>query len=244
MMSLRSEGGERASLLRSLALLDGVLPSLQPLAAQYQEEADANLIALTIEKLLRSETVTFGETRELYFCASLAIARSEDWRLSGETVGALLEVRDATKGSMRVTAESEGKLAEYEAAERLHQQHLDDFHNPGAPLRGFFGPQKSGFLWAVLRDPTATVRAIQAFERHGMDTSEIKRLAARYKNPEDLEKDIRDAALLKELGEKEFSRQKGAANREAAARWMAKALCYLGVAVLVFWVLLHFMGRQ
>ncbi len=242
-----SAGREGIRLIRALDVLDNVLPSLQRLAVEYGIEAwDPDRITHIIEKVRKTDGIPFEEAKDLYFCISVAVARSDDWKLTGETVGALLEVRDAVKVSMRTAAETEGKSAEFDNAERVHQQYLVDFHSPGAPFRRFFGPQareRGAILRTVLKDPATTARAIQAMERHGLDASDIKRLAEKYTNTDKLERVIRDAALLEVLGVKEFSRREVAATRRAAARWAIKAVCYLGVALLLLWIVLH-VGRS
>lgn len=238
-----SAGREGIRLIRALGVLDNVLPSLQRLAVEYGIEAwDPDRITHIIEQVRKPDGIPFEDAKELYFCTCVAVARSDDWNLTGETVGALLEVRDAVKESMRAAAEGEGKATELENAERVHQQYMDDFHNPGAPLKGFFGPQareRGSILRPLLKDPATTARAIQAMQRHGLDTSDIKRLAEKYTNADELERDIRDAALLQELGVKEFSRRQVAATRKAVGRWIVKGICFLGVALLLLWIVLR-----
>jgi len=171
----------------------------------------------------------------------MALAKSEEWRLTGETVSALLIVRDSLKESMRATAESEGKSTEYEAAERMFQQHMDDFHNPDAPLKARTKPGDRGWLLrTLLKDPITLAQTAKAMERRGMDISEIKNLFEKCRKSEDLEKDIRDIARLEMFGEKEFSRQQGAATRKAVLRWTVKALCYVALTLTVIWLLAVF----
>jgi hypothetical protein len=168
----------------------------------------------------------------------MALAKGEEWGFKGETISALLIVRDSLKESMRVTAESEGKSTEYEAAECMFQQHMDDFHNPDAPLIAHTKPGDRGWLLrTLLKDPITLARIAKAMERRGMDISEIKNLFEKYRNPEDLEKDIRDIARLEVFGEKEFSRQQGAATRKAVLRWTLRAFwCVVGTLAVV-WLL-------
>lgn len=127
---------------------------------------------------------------------------------------------------------------------------MKDFHNPDAPLKVLLdtkpGERGKG-LWSLLKDPATAARAIEAMERRGMDTSEIKKLAEKYRNPEDLEKDIRDAIRLEHLGEKEFSRQMAAATRKAVLRWTLKAFCYVAGTLAVVWllvILVRVFGRR
>ena len=214
---------ERTTLLRAFGVLDSILLTLQRIATKYGCGDDPIVIARAIEKFRKLESASFEDTKQLYFTVCMAIARAEEWRFTGETLSALLVVRDTLKESMRAAAESEGKSAEYEAAERMFQQHMDDFHNPDAALRGF-----------------DAARAIEAMERHGIDASEIKRLAK--KSPEDLEKDLRDAERLKLLGVEEFSRQQGAATRKRALRWVGKAFCCVVLILAALWVLARFLG--
>jgi hypothetical protein len=217
-----------------------VLLSLERIAAKYDYgiKADPEVIARSVEKLQRLESLPFGDAKQLYWTVSMAVARGDEWGFTGETASALLIARDSLRESMRATAENEGKSVEYETAERMFLQHIDDFHNPEAPLNARTKPGDRGWLLrTLLKDPMTLARIAKAMEQRGIDITEIKNLFEKYRDPEDLKKDIRDAARLEVLGEKEFSRQQGAATRKAVLRWTVKALSYAALTLAAIWIL-------
>lgn len=233
---------ERTRLLRAYGVLDSAVLSLQQLAAKYEIEADPAVIARSIENARKLESLPFEDAKQLYFTVCIAAARGADWGFPAETISALLIVRDALKKSMGVVAESAGKWAEYEAAERKFMQYMDDYHNPDAPLKEILDikPRERSMkaLRSLLKEPKTTARAIEAMERQGLDASDIKRLATKYRDPEDLEKALRDAERLQLLGVEEFSRREVAATRKAALRWAVKALGYVGVIVVLIGIVI------
>jgi hypothetical protein len=83
-----SSGGlQGIRLLHAVDVLNSVLPSLQRLAAEYGIEAwEPDRIAHIIEELRKLGAISFEEAKELYFCICVAVARSEDWKLTGETI--------------------------------------------------------------------------------------------------------------------------------------------------------------
>lgn len=119
---------------------------------------------------------------------------------------------------------------QWETAQAQHKQLIDDFYRTDGPLTKIMKakPDERGeVLSHLLRDPKTRVRATEAMQRWGIDTSDIQRLAQKYRDPVVLHRAIEDAARMEQLGAKAFGEQEVGAYRKRtgvkALKWGAGA---------------------
>jgi hypothetical protein len=145
--------------------------------------------------------------------------------LPGPQYQAVKEAYEAMKGSIEQVAADSGQLAAYQAAEgRVAQWHAD-FDNPGAPLKAIMDakPDERGVvLKHLIADPETRVRAMQALERHGFNTAEIKRLASQYRDPTELNRAIEMTARMESMTEKAFNQAEVGATRSKVGKLATK----------------------
>jgi hypothetical protein len=157
--------------------------------------------------------------------------------LPGPQYQAVKETFDAIKDSIERVAADSGQLEAWQAADARVSQWHADFDNPGAPLKKIMDaePDERGVvLKHLINDPETRVRAIAALERHGFNTAEINRLAAKYRDPTELNRAIEMTARMEQLTEKVFAQQETAATRKRAGSYALKRGAQLAGGAMLY----------
>jgi hypothetical protein len=137
---------------------------------------------------------------------------------------------------------------QWEQAQAAHKQMIDDFYRADGPLTKIMKakPDERGeVLSHLLRDPKTRVRATEAMERWGINTSDIHRLAQKWRDPVALHRAIEDTARMEQLGARAFGVQEVEAYRKKvgikALQWGAGASA-LGGGGYKLWKMLQERG--
>jgi hypothetical protein len=165
--------------------------------------------ATILKELAGHDNIPFRQAQQYRSAIEQFITKNKP---SATTYNALKQVSGSLSNALQSTAEREGVLKEFNAAEGMFKQHAADFWNKGAPLKSFVDPSadtKPSTLNKFL-NATNDSRALAALERRGIDTSNVRAILA--KGADVIKKDVPDAATLRNLGQPALDQQVGAAN--------------------------------
>lgn len=76
-------------------------------------------------------------------------------------------------------------LAQLQAARQQYRQYMDDFHNPGSPLKPMLDmkPDETSKIVNHLTNPDKGARSLEALRRHGVDTTGIEQQLSQGNRP-------------------------------------------------------------
>lgn len=189
--------------------------SRQPISALDLDSMDAGQLVDLINK---KDAIPFKDAQKLYSALGQKIAAGKG-NLPGEVYSSLKSVRDSLANQMKATADSEGKLAQYTAAQENWKGLMKDWQNVGAPLRDLTNPASAkdfALLKKLVGDNGGN--ATKTLEKYGVDTSDIKALQSMGKKQ--LLGKISDAAEISRMGPDAFQQLSA---QQAKAQLMSKA---------------------
>jgi hypothetical protein len=146
---------------------------------------------------------------------------------------ALKNVSNSLEGGLETTAAKEGKLPDLQNANAMFKAHAADFWNKTAPLKPFANvpPDARGATVNKFLKVSQQGRILDALERRGVDTTDIKAILA--KGGKAVRADFRDAATLQNLGQPALDKQVAAVNRVKALK-LGAALGLTGGAIELY----------
>lgn len=164
--------------------------SQMPIDPQHLDD-----IGQTLQDLANRKQITFGQAQNLRSAMGRMLASGQGYKLPGDVYTSVKNVNTLLDGSMRNTAAAEGKLAQWDAAQKIYKQFMADFYNQGAPLKSVvrLQPGMTGKTFGTLTKDENSVRAVAAMRRWGMD-DEADALSKVLDNPN-------RATDLKEMGQ-------------------------------------------
>lgn len=119
------------------------------------------------------------------------------------------------------------KVAQWEKAQAAHKQFIDDFFRTGGPLTKVVNAAEGDHETVIkhlLADPATRASATKALARYGFDINDLIKMAAKWRDPTELNRAIADAARLEQVGQDIFGKQEGRATRKAVGKFTAKKL--------------------
>lgn len=101
---------------------------------------------------------------------------------------------------MNAAAKAEGKLPALQRARAVYAEYMQDFHNPGSPMRGILNarPMDTPKIVNALQNPSIGPRALEILRKSGVDTGPIEDLLSRGKQP--LKVSVNESAKLRSAG--------------------------------------------
>lgn len=185
-------------------------------------------VAQLLQKLNGSNLKSFTDAQQLYSALGEALSRGRG-QMPGEVYSALQATRSTLGDQMGAAAKAEGKFEQFQAAQKSWSQYMQDWFNPGAPMRQITAAA-SNKDFAVLKKLVGDDggRIVKTMERYGIDASDVKALQQMGKKG--LLGKISDAAELNRMGEEGF--QKQAANQARAATLKNAAKMVVGGGTL------------
>lgn len=175
---------------------------------------DPNVI---LKELAGFDNIPFRKA-QLYRTAIERYISQAGGKLPSDVYGQLKAVSGSLGDGLRITADREGQLAQFNTAEAMFKQHAADFWNKGAPLKPFANipPDATGATVNKFLQTAQQGRILQALERRGVPTEDIKGILA--KGGKQVRVDFRDAATLQNLGQPVLDQQVATANRGVAKK--------------------------
>lgn len=175
---------------------------------------DPNVI---LKELAQFDNIPFRQAQQYRSAIEQYISKSRG-SLPGNVYNQLKMVSNSLTDGLKQSAEREGKLAGFNAAEGMFKQHAADFWNRNAPLKPFLNiPSGStGSTLSKLMNTANRVRIDMALQNRGVDTSDIRAILSQGNKT--VLKDIKDAALMRQLGPDLINQQAAQANRTALMR--------------------------
>lgn len=147
-----------------------------------------------------------------------------------ELYKSLKAVSNSLKASLEATANNEGKGAEYQIFKKMFQQHVEDFWDKNAPLRPWTGnnpriePDMAGKTTSEFLNNAKMNRVIDALERRGIGTQDIKNIIAKEaRKPGSVMDDMKDAAMLRAVGRGPLDQRVADANKALLKKWGGRA---------------------
>lgn len=165
-----------------------------------------------LKMLAEKDTIPFRQAQQFRSAIETYITKA---RPSAVVYNALKNVSNSLGDGLGATAASEGKAAEYKAADAMFKEHAADFWNKNAPLKPLLNAlpgTRPGVLNRFLNIVNDS-RALDALERRGVDTKDIRALLA--KGGKQIKADVKDAATLQNLGQPVLNQQAATATRAA-----------------------------
>jgi hypothetical protein len=174
-----------------------------------------------LDQLASWDQVPFRDAQRFREGLETYISKS---RPPAQVYNALKQVSGALSDGLKATADTEGKLPEYLAANKMFKEHAADFWNKGAPLRDYLPIQKGGKVvpgqeGATLNRLTQTAnqsRALDALQRRGVPTDTIKAILSQ--GTDAVKTNIADAVTLKNMGQGVLDQQARAPVRAAVLK--------------------------
>jgi hypothetical protein len=200
---------------RQIGQIEGTLKELlgqdRSLATDAMQQAE---LLDTLQALKDKRSITFQQAQNLRSALGRAIAKGQGYKIPGEVYQSLRSVHDLVDDGMRATAENAGKLDQWENAQKVYKQFMDDFYNKNAPLKGILD-LKEGMTGGTLRRltrPFTGPRAEMAMRRWGLNTqADALRKVLDNPNSKEAIKDMEQVMT----SPKAFSSSKLAAAKEA-----------------------------
>jgi hypothetical protein len=150
-------------------------------------------IADTLQALQEKRAISFSQAQELRAALGRAMAKGQGFKTPAEVYQSLRGVHDLVDDGMRMAAKTDGVLPQWEQAQKVYKQFMDDFYNKNAPLKGVLD-LKEGMTGQTLRrltTPGNINRAEAALRRYGLkDAADALRKVADNPGSKDAIKDM------------------------------------------------------
>lgn len=190
------------------------------------DEEGASAISKTLDDLKNMRQISFRQAQNLNSAIGKAMAKGKGYNLPDETFQALKSVKDEVTQAMERTAGAEGKLNQWRMGQRVFKQFMDDFYNPGAPLKGALNA-KPGQTGSVIKSLTndangGGIRAEAAMRRWGLNTEAKGLRGVMDTGREQIGNDINDMRQLT-ASPKAYNEGEMAAAKEADAARVAES---------------------
>lgn len=158
-------------------------------------------------------TTSFENAQRLNTALNEAIEGNRG-KLTSDLYHSLKATQASMQTALREAAKADNKLPEYLAANKKFARYMNDFFNPGAPLKKVLKSQPDQFVihFNELMNPAKRAGITEALERYGVSTADIKAVLERGDTK--LKADIKDAARLKQLGPAALQRMSSSAAKE------------------------------
>ncbi|HEX8838457.1 MAG TPA: hypothetical protein VF748_16055 [Candidatus Acidoferrum sp.] len=253
------------SAVESLPKTGASVPRPVSTVAGLPEPSEANLPDYILSRqdpnevlaaLSKSDTIPFRQAQQTRSAIETFISRARG-RLPAETYNALKSVSNAIGGGLEATAQNEGKLGGYQAADAMFKQHAADYWNDNSPLGGILDKAKAyvgavnnnqqpeaGSVLKEIKDPASAARVVDAMRRRVLDTSEIQQLVAGGKAKlGKLAEDIGAMSLSKQFGGPQMFNQQAAAATRAQLRKYALGTVASGAGLGTLYELYRMLSR-
>jgi hypothetical protein len=196
-----------------------------PTTERYSDPADI------LKQLSEWDQVPFRDAQRYRSNIEQYISKSR--QLPTQVYNALKQVSGALSDGLETTADTEGKLADFQAANQMFKEHAADFWNKNAPLKSFLSTPADATGTTLNRfTQTATQsRALDALDRRGIPTEDLRALLS--SGTKALRGDIQKAATLRNLGEQALQNQTIAARQALLKKYAIPAAIGTGGAGLV-----------
>ena len=191
-------------------------------------------LGLILRQIQTSNQLPFREAQTLYSSLGEAMAKGKNM-MPGEVYSALKVVRETIGDSMKAAAQADGKLTQYTAAQKGWSQYMQDWWNPGAPMKPLTSAAaKKDFvvLKQLISDNGGNIT--KTMEKYGIDASDVRALQRIGKKS--LQDKIAQAAELNRMGESGFQ---GQAAKEARVAALKKGAALAGGGGLIYDLLRH-----
>jgi hypothetical protein len=200
-------------------------------------------VAQMLQQIGSRAEIPFNDAQQLYSALGEAAARGRRM-LPGEVYSSIQAVRQTLADQMSAAAEAEGKLAQFQAAQKGWKAYMDAFWNPEAPVKPLLSPAAKNNQYFTLKklvsDNRGNIR--DTLEDFGIDTSDIRALQEMDKK--NLLKTVADAAELDRMGPEAFQKAAGEQARQQMIDQAKKLIVPTGIGALLYEVFKRGRGAQ
>jgi hypothetical protein len=167
-----AELARTAAIGKQIGALEGTLKEAltqdRSLAGDSMQQAE---VLDTLQAIQDKRQISFSQAQNLRSALGRLIAKGQGYKLPAEVFSTVRNVYGLLDDAMQSTAASEGKLGEWQAAQKLYKRFMDDFYNKNAPLKGILDLKEgmTGRTLKKLDDPDTANRAIDALRRYGLN---------------------------------------------------------------------------
>lgn len=156
--------------------------------------------------------IPFKQAQERYSQLGIDARAAHIARMRGLITGfdeaAILREKAELGDAMHDAAEADGKLDQYNAAQKQFREYMNDFHNRGSAVEPLLeaNPSDTVKIANHFLNPDKGARTVSVLSKYGIDTSPINDLLSRGATP--LKIDVNEATKLAKVGPENYAQQR------------------------------------
>jgi hypothetical protein len=156
--------------------------------------------------------IPFKQAQEKYSQLGIDARAAHIARMRGLITGFdeadILRQKSELGDAMQDAAEADGKLDDYNAAQKQFRQYMTDFHNRGSAVEPLLeaNPSDTVKIANHFLNPDKGARTVSTLSKYGIDTSPINDLLSRGATP--LKIDVTEATKLAKVGPESYAQQR------------------------------------